>query len=94
MDVSIEGDYLYWNDGARVGAYSLIGPRIRAFRSGTDALLLSWAGPSSGFRLERRAIDTPSAWMPVTNAPITAGSDKQVFLQFSTNSECFRITYP
>ena len=74
-------------------------PALRITRTGTNAAVVAWPAPSTGWVLQQTtALKTPpelTAWTDVTSPPIiVVGSDNTVTFSPATGNRYFRLKRP
>jgi uncharacterized repeat protein (TIGR01451 family) len=79
---------------------STVLPRLRAFRTRTNTVVVGWPAPSTGFNLQQNGSLGTTNWTPVTNVPVpvlvtnaVTTNENQVTIMPQTNS-VFRLKYP
>ena len=69
-------------------------PLLSITPAGTNAVLLSWPYPSTGFGLEHSAAVQPANWTAATNAPVQVGDQWQVMVSPAAGSRFYRLHKP
>ena len=76
-------------------------PRLRAFRTRTNTVVLGWPAPSTGFNLLQNTNLKTTNWFAVTNTPAAVHvtnavttNENQVILTPSATNRVYRLKYP
>jgi hypothetical protein len=59
-----------------------------------NAVVVSWPGPSTDFRLQQNSGLAPANWVDVTNTPVFTNGQNQVTVSPTVGSQYFRLIYP
>lgn len=60
----------------------------------TNAVVISWPDPSTGFNLQQNSGFNPANWVNVANTPIVANGLKQVVVSPPVGTQFYRLKYP
>jgi hypothetical protein len=69
-------------------------PSLRIFLTTTNAVVLAWPAPSTGFSLQQTLDPATSNWLAVTNIPFVIGGEKQITLSPQVGNKYFRLSNP
>ena len=70
-------------------------PLLRVVLTGTNAVVVAWPTPSTGFALQQNlSVNNAGGWSNVTNAVNVVGSENQVIVAPPVGNRFFRLKYP
>jgi hypothetical protein len=69
-------------------------PPLAILNTGTNAVLLSWPSPSTGFNLQHNSDLTTTNWTTLSVTPADDGTNKTVLITPAAASRFFRLKYP
>jgi hypothetical protein len=94
-NVLIGGSFLTVNGMTRPYVARLFGgssgPRLRLFSSNSNAVVVAWQSPSTGFTLQQSTDLASPNWVNVAVTPTTVGLENQVTLSPPATSRFFRL---
>jgi hypothetical protein len=73
---------------------TLAGPQLNLSLSPTNTLVFTWTSPTVGDHLQNNASLGTTNCVTLTNAPVTVGSSKQIFLPVPASNMFYRLTQP
>jgi hypothetical protein len=68
-------------------------PPLSIQLTSTNAVILSWPAPSTGFNLQQNSSLNPATWLAVTNATVVIGGEKQVIVPPAGGVQFYRLTH-
>jgi len=77
--------YLYSID------FSVLNPKLRITATPSNAVVVAWPGPSTGWALQFSTNLTTSNWTDVTNLVVAVGSENQVVFSPMSDRKYFRL---
>lgn len=69
-------------------------PQLSLAISSPNSLVFTWPFTNSPYRLQSAASLTDASWVTLTNVPQNAGTNSQIILPVSANTQFFRLTLP
>lgn len=70
---------------------TLAGPQLNLSLSPTNTLVFTWISPTAGYHLQSNTSLGTTNWVTLTNAPVTAGSNNQIFLPVPASNMFYRL---
>jgi len=80
----------YWAIIAPTGS----APLLRIVRTHTNAVVVAWPAPSTGFSLQQNTALGSANWTPVANPVNVVGSENQVIVSPPTGNRFYRLKSP
>jgi len=69
-------------------------PPLNLGFSPPDLLVFTWPFTNSPYRLQSAASLTGASWVTLTNLPVNVGTNNEILLPVSANTQFFRLTLP
>lgn len=70
------------------------GPWLRVIRTTTNAVVVAWPNPSTGFTLQQNSDLTSGAWTNTITTPIIVGDEKQLIVAPPVGNRFYRLYKP
>jgi hypothetical protein len=69
-------------------------PRLSIQLTSTNATVISWPAPSTGFGLQQNDTLNPATWSAVTNTVVLINGNKQVIVSQTSGAQFYRLSFP
>jgi len=69
-------------------------PLLRIVLTTSNAVVVAWPAPSTGFALQQNGVPNAGGWASVTNTVNVVGSENQVIVAPPTGNRFYRLKYP
>ena len=69
-------------------------PLLRIVRTSSNAVVVAWSAPATGFALQENSTVNSGAWTAVTNVINTVGAENQVIVAPPVGNRFYRLKYP